>query len=329
MKTTSYVNLARLVSVLSLSSLLFLTVSAQTDDETSSTVTGKTNSTDVLAIQLLVDTFSIYVVGDDPCLPIPHSWIKCSSDDTPRVTEIDLHEYGLSGTEVPDFSAMDALEKIDLGANILLAAEFPDFLANFPKLKVLYLVGTSIYGTVPTSLKKRSDSKTLTLMLSGLDVCYSDEDVCPTKTVTGKGKGTSPAGTDEETSPGTDTAETSQGTSEETSSSGTDDEKSATSLTSTPPKSGKKKTTPIVLGTLIPLFVIFSAIVGFLATRHQKRKAAAAAGLMNGTKPMHGNTMSPNPLLPGMNLQDLENAAQNILPDDQGANTDQHTRPTA
>ncbi|KAI3942159.1 hypothetical protein MKW98_003758 [Papaver atlanticum] len=320
MKTTSYVNLARLVSVLSLSSLLFLTVSAQTD-ETSSTVTGETNSTDV-------DIFSIYVAEGDPCLPVPHSWIKCSSDDTPRVTEINLHDSTLVGTDIPDFSAMDALEKIDLGANILLAAEFPDFLANFPKLKVLYLVGTSIYGTIPTSLKKRSDNKTLTLMLSGLDVCYSDEDVCPTKTVTGKGKGTPPAGTDEETSPGTDN-ETSQGKSEETSSTGTDEEKSATSLTSTPPKSGKKKTTPIVLGTLIPLFVIFTAIVGFLATRHQKRKATAAAGLMNGTMPMHGNTMSPNPLLPGMNLQDIENAAQNNFPDDQGANTNQHTHPTA
>ncbi|KAI3831715.1 hypothetical protein MKX03_021681 [Papaver bracteatum] len=278
MKTTSYVNLARLVSVLSLSSLLFLTVSAQTD-ETSSTVTGETNSTDVLAIQLLVDTFSIYVAESDPCLPVPHSWIKCSSDDTPRVTE-------------------------------------------------MYLVGTSIYGTVPTSLKKRSDNKTLTLMVSGLDVCYSDEDVCPTKTVTGKGKGTSPAGTDEETSPGTDN-ETSQGTSEENSLSGTDEEKSATSLTSTPPKSGKKKTTPIVLGTLIPFFVIFAAVVGFLATKHQKRKAAAAAGLMNGKMPMNGNTMSPNPLLPGMNLQDIENVSQNVLPEDQGANTDQHRHPTA
>ncbi|KAI3906740.1 hypothetical protein MKW92_037154 [Papaver armeniacum] len=314
MNSTS-VNLVRFLLLLSLSSLLFLTVSAQQN----STVTGKTNSADVAAIKLLVDTFFIQASTGDPCLPKPFSWVNCSSGDTPRVKELNLAQM-LSGSHLPDFSAMDALEKINLGANILLEAEFPDFLANFPKLKVLYLVGTSIYGTVPTSLKKRSDSKTLTLMLSGLDVCYSDEDVCPTKTVTGKGKGTSPAGTDEETS---------QGTSEETSSSGADDEKSATSLTSTPPKSGKKNTTPIVLGTLIPLFVIFSVIVGFLATRHQKRKAAAAAGLMNGTKPMHGNTMSPNPLLPGMNLQDLENAAQNILPDDQGANTDQHTRPTA
>ncbi|KAI3987124.1 hypothetical protein MKX01_036914 [Papaver californicum] len=325
---SAYVNLVRFLSVLSLSSLLFLTVSAQTD-ETDSTVTGVTNSTDALAIQLIMDTFSIYELTDsDPCLPEPYSWVRCSSDDTPRITEINLHSSRLVGTELPDFSAMDALEKIDLGDNILLAAEFPDFFANFPKLKVLYLVGSSFYGTVPTSLKKRADDKTLTLMLSrlGTDLCYSDKDVCP-PTPTKTGTQTSP-GTDEGTST---TSSTPSGTGTETSP-GTNEKTSATSLTSTPPRSRKNKTTPIVLGTLIPFFVIFSAIVGFLATKHQKRKAAAAAGLMNGTSglgmPMHGNATSPSPLLPGMNFQDLENAAQNILPDDGGVNTDRQMHPT-
>ncbi|KAI3992288.1 hypothetical protein MKX01_030009 [Papaver californicum] len=256
---SAYVNLVRLLSVLSLSFLLFLTVSAQTD----STVTGETNSSDAMAIQLLVDTFfglPALSVGD-PCLPEPYSWVKCSSDDTPRITEINLHN-SIVGTDLPDFSAMDALEKIDLGANILLAMEFPDFLANFPKLKVLYLVGTSIFGTVPTSLKKRSDSKTLKLMLPATGLCFSDEDVCPAETETGTETGI-------ETSPGTD------------------EETSTTSFTPTRTKSRKKKTVPIALGTGIPIFVIFWAVVGFLAS-----------------------------------------AAQNILPDDQGINTDGQTHPT-
>ncbi|KAI3831713.1 hypothetical protein MKX03_021679, partial [Papaver bracteatum] len=106
MKST-HVNIVRFLSVLSLSCLLFLKVSAQTN----STVQGKTNSTDVVAIKLLVDTFFKQAsTGSDPCLPTPFSWVKCSSSDTPRVTELNLAQM-LSGSHLPDFSAMDALEK--------------------------------------------------------------------------------------------------------------------------------------------------------------------------------------------------------------------------
>ncbi|KAI3906742.1 hypothetical protein MKW92_037156 [Papaver armeniacum] len=287
------VNIIRLLSVLSLSSLLFLTVSAQTD-ETNSTVTGETNSDDVLAMKSLVDTYGFVLdrVGD-PCLPTPYSWISCSSDDTPRITEINLHgSLRFGGSPMPDISAMDALEKLDIGGNTLWNIEFPDFLADFPKLKVLYLVGTPFYGTVPMSLKKRSDNKTLKLMLPATGLCFSDEAVCPAQTETGTGTGNSP-GTDGETSPGT-----------------VEEASTTNSFTPTRTKSSKKKTLPIALGTGIPIFVIFWAIVGFLAINHQKRKAAAAAGQTNG------------------NFQDLEGAAENILPDDQGVNTDRQTHPT-
>ncbi|KAI3942157.1 hypothetical protein MKW98_003756 [Papaver atlanticum] len=80
-------------------------------------------------------------------------------------------------------------------------------------------------------------------------------------------------------------------------------------------------------------FVIFWAIVGFLAINHQKRKAAAAAGQMNETPgpatPTNANTMSPNiQSLPRVNYQDPGFAAQNIMPDDhQGVNIDQQIHP--
>lgn len=244
---SAYVNLVRFLSVLSLSSLVFLTVSAQTDG-TNPTVPGKTNSNDVLAIEWLVNSQFAYVSKkEDPCLPKPYPWLKCSSENTPRITEINLPFSFRLGGNLQDFSPMDALEKINLSNNYYLGygKEFPDFLANFPKLKVLNLVGTPYSGTVPTSLKKRSDNKTLTLMLPETGLCFSDEAVCPPQT------GTSP-GTDEDTS---------------------------TSSFNPPLKSRKKKTTPVVLGTLIPILVIFSAIVGFLIRNHQKRKAAAPAGL--------------------------------------------------
>ncbi|XP_026413950.1 LRR receptor-like serine/threonine-protein kinase IOS1 [Papaver somniferum] len=194
--------------------------------------------------------------SDDPCLPIiKYSWTNCTSDDTPRITALNLGLSGaMSNADLPDFSVMDALEIIDLSDNFL-SHEFPDFLADFPKLKVLNLANNYLTGTVPTSLRKKSKEKTLNLTLTGelmTELCYSDQDVCPTA----PGTKTSP-GTDEKT-------ETSSETDEETST------------------TGKKRTTPIVLGILIPIFLIFWAVVGFLAIKHQKRKAAAIAGQMNG-----------------------------------------------
>ncbi|XP_026424817.1 LRR receptor-like serine/threonine-protein kinase IOS1 isoform X2 [Papaver somniferum] len=246
--------------------------------------------------------------SDDPCLPITkYSWTNCTSDVTPRITALNLGFSGaMSNADLPDFSVMDALEIIDLSDNFL-GHEFPDFLADFPKLKVLNLANNYLTGTVPTSLRKKSNEKKLKLTLTGesmTELCYSDQDVCPTAA----GRKPSP-GTDEET-------ETSSGTDEETS----------------PMRSGKKKTTPIVLGILIPIFLIFWAVVGFLAIRHQKRKAAAMAGQIYGNSgpaiPMYGNTMSPSPLLPGVNYKDFGIAAKNVIPDDQGVKNDQQMHQT-
>lgn len=294
-------NLVRLLSVLSFSSLLFLTVSAQIDKR-NPTRTRKTNSTDAMAIQLLVDAFTFFLrasVGD-PCLPVPYSWVKCSSDDTPRITEINLASKS-SGSVLPDFSAMDALEKIDLSNSMLYGMEFPDFLANFPKLKVLNLERVPWSGTIPTSLKKRSDNKTLKLTLSPklTKMCYSDEDVCP-------------PGTEIETGIGTD------------------GETFTTSFDGTPSrKSRKKKSVPILVGIII--FVIFWGVVGFAIANRRKRKASAAAGQMNETPglgvPTNTNTSSPSPLLPGVNYQDPRVATQCIMPGDHlGVTVDQKMR---
>ncbi|XP_026378080.1 LRR receptor-like serine/threonine-protein kinase IOS1 [Papaver somniferum] len=76
---------------------------------------------------------------------------------------------------------MDALEVIDLSDNILIG-EFPDFLANFPKLKVLNLANNFLNGTVPTSLRDKSEANELELTLTGknMTLCFSDENTCRT-----------------------------------------------------------------------------------------------------------------------------------------------------
>ncbi|KAI3942144.1 hypothetical protein MKW98_003743 [Papaver atlanticum] len=288
-----------LLVVLFFSSLFILKGSAQT---------GETNSTDVETLAKFIDMSS----GDDPCLPTPLSWVECSSDDTPRITALNLSNAGLYGP-IPDFSAMDALEIIDLSNN-LFVEEFPDFFANFPKLKVLNLAYNSFYGTIPTSL---SNNKKLELTLTGSEplLCYSDEDTCETDT-----------GTETDTSPGTN-----EGTPTRTYG------LTPTNFAPTPTRNRKKKTVPIVLGTVIPVFLIFWGIVGLLAVNHQKKKAAAEQ--KNGAhvpgKPMHGNemeanTQSPNPLLPEneMKYQDPGLAAENVVPDHHEVDIDQQAHPT-
>ncbi|KAI3852980.1 hypothetical protein MKX03_027386 [Papaver bracteatum] len=87
-------------------------------------------------------------------------------------------------------------------------------------------------------------------------LCFSDEDSCGTKTGTGTGTGT--PGTRSGASPGINTGSTPK------------------------PTDSPSKTLPIALGVGIPVFVIFWAIVAFLAIDHQKRKAAMAAAAAQG-----------------------------------------------
>ncbi|XP_040998227.1 probable LRR receptor-like serine/threonine-protein kinase At5g16900 [Juglans microcarpa x Juglans regia] len=88
-----------------------------------------------------------------------------SSEFSPLL-EANLSSFGLSGS-LPDFSSMDALQKIDLHNNSL-NGPIPDFLGSFPDLLLLNLADNRFNGSVPTSL---SENKNLTLVVSGN--CFS------------------------------------------------------------------------------------------------------------------------------------------------------------
>ncbi|MQM15960.1 hypothetical protein Taro_048913 [Colocasia esculenta] len=97
----------------------------------------------------------------DPCLPAPYNWewVGCNSDDTPRVTALNLGGFGLSGV-IPELSdvVMTALETIDLHNN-KLSGPIPRFFGSMPNLKVLNLADNNFNGTVPSSLSQNSRIK--------------------------------------------------------------------------------------------------------------------------------------------------------------------------
>ncbi|KAI3834170.1 hypothetical protein MKW98_018220 [Papaver atlanticum] len=120
-----------------------------------------TNSSDVISLGLLQKSFiQLQDWSGDPCLPSPFTWdwVACDSDtDSPRVIALYLNDLGLTGS-LPDFSAMDALETIDLSNNSL-TNEIPEFLGKFSKLDTLNLEDNNFSGEIPCSLLKNSNLK--------------------------------------------------------------------------------------------------------------------------------------------------------------------------
>ncbi|XP_042510872.1 uncharacterized protein At1g24485-like [Macadamia integrifolia] len=123
----------------------------------SNPLTSGTNSVDVKQLSLLQTQFPVLAEwSGDPCLPEFYSWewVGCSSDATPRVIDLYLSGYGLSGT-IPDFSSMDALQTIDLQNNSL-TGEIPASLGSLTNLQLLVsgnqkLCTSSCGSSVPPS----------------------------------------------------------------------------------------------------------------------------------------------------------------------------------
>ncbi|RZC47789.1 hypothetical protein C5167_040730 [Papaver somniferum] len=140
-----------------------------------------TNSDDVKALGLLKKSFSqLQDWSGDPCLPSPYTWdwVTCNNDpDSPRITGLYLNDHGLTGT-LPDFSAMDALETINLRNNSLMQG-IPGFLATFPKLTALNLADNNFSGTIPSSLLNNDNLK---LETSGNpNLCTNTSTICNTE----------------------------------------------------------------------------------------------------------------------------------------------------
>ncbi|KAF7818578.1 putative LRR receptor-like serine/threonine-protein kinase [Senna tora] len=123
--------------------------------------------------------------GGDPCLPVPWSWVHCSSDPQPRLVSILLSSKNLTGNVPLDITKLTGLVELWLDGNMLtgsipdftgcmdlkiihlennrLTGEIPSSLANLPNLRELYVQNNMLSGTVPSGLQ----SKDLVLNYSG------------------------------------------------------------------------------------------------------------------------------------------------------------------
>ncbi|KAJ4833994.1 hypothetical protein Tsubulata_016525 [Turnera subulata] len=206
-------------------------------------LTDGTYSKDVDGLAALQDALGLQDWSGDPCLPSPYSWDWINCT-ADATPRVTALRLGSFGLsgQLPDFSSMDALETIDLHNNSI-DGPIPDFLGSLPNLKKLNLADNSFSGPIPTSLSKNNKLK---LVVSGNpDLCAPGKP-CSTTTVPSSAGSGSTSGT---------------------SSSG----------------GGKKSSKlPVILGITIPAFVVFWAIVGFLAVCHQKRKTAAITAAAHG-----------------------------------------------
>ncbi|CAL5074690.1 unnamed protein product [Urochloa decumbens] len=104
----------------------------------------------------------------DPCFPTIYAWdgVKCSntSDNTTRITALDLSNSNLRGVLSTKFSKLTALENLDLSYNNLVGS-IPDSVSSLPSLRVLnvsgnYLTGDSLCTNYTGILIFRYDSGT-------------------------------------------------------------------------------------------------------------------------------------------------------------------------
>ena len=89
-------------------------------------------------------------------------WHGVTTDDSGRVTEIDLLNNGLSGKIPPKLGSLSNLTYLRLSST-RLSGKIPPELGNLSKLVVLYLYNNQLTGEIPSELGNLSNLLRLSL----------------------------------------------------------------------------------------------------------------------------------------------------------------------
>jgi len=81
-----------------------------------------------------------------------NQWDGVELNDQGRVSQLNLSSYGLGGIMVPALGRLDSLQVLDLSSNYGIKSRIPAELFNLPKLEILDLSGTAIFGIVPAEI---------------------------------------------------------------------------------------------------------------------------------------------------------------------------------
>jgi len=116
-------------------------------------LTPPTNFGDAAAIETIKTALNLTSWSGDPCLPVPYDWIGCGSTASPRVVQVKLDNYNLTGEIPVAFAQLTALTSLILSNN-KFGGSIPDSLATLPALKELILFNNNLTGTVPSALQR-------------------------------------------------------------------------------------------------------------------------------------------------------------------------------
>ncbi|CAM6066110.1 unnamed protein product [Sphagnum tenellum] len=147
-----------------------------------------TNNQDAIAIEEIKSSMSLTDWTGDPCVPVPHPWVTCSTDSNfvPSITAVNLSGYNLTGPISPSFGNLLSLTSLALDYNDLngslpllkrltnlqylflqnnsLSGTIPNWLADLPSLSELFVWNNNFSSSIPPSLLSRNSNWNFTYL---------------------------------------------------------------------------------------------------------------------------------------------------------------------
>ncbi|CAK9869266.1 unnamed protein product [Sphagnum jensenii] len=147
-----------------------------------------TNNQDGIAIEEIKSSMNLTDWTGDPCVPVPHPWVTCSTDmnSVLSITAVNLSGYNLTGPISPSFGNLLSLTSLALDyndlngslpllrrlanlqylflQNNLLSGTIPNWLVDLPHLSELFVWNNNFSSPIPPSLLSKNSSWNFTYL---------------------------------------------------------------------------------------------------------------------------------------------------------------------